>query len=356
MLRTAAGRTRRTSWRSGRVAFLWIACSWQPAGSGDAPPGGGAAFLPGLPGRALAGQGHAAPLVHGRAQIFRWLAAVLLLLAGLTLAALSFSFSLNWLAGLLPFTPVPNWPPPGLYGPAHSWRPRLLAAVLVGPAWLCAGMAHTPVAGARLAVVLTLGAALLLGPGWTPCPRPNSNLTPWTGRRPWPCLVPAAPGATTPGTAAPETSAPSAPAAPASTPTPAPKQPRPKCRLSPRRGALPASRPEATAPPRIKSPETPMPQIRDPGGIRLLRPAVASENQISIRPGATGHKSVGRRPPASLYRAGRPEYCRDDAKERCPAPAGLGGAEHCRSEAPRPANMQLQDAIFMRRIPNYRLT
>mgnify|MGYP006879813731 FL=1 len=196
-------------------------------------------------------------------QIFRWLAAVLLLLAGLTLAALSFSFSLNWLAGLLPFTLAPELAAAltGLTALPILGGLCLLAAVLLARP-VRAGMGNTLLLGACLAVVLTLGAALLLGPRLDALPQAELKTLDALTAPPPALPVPAAPGATTPGTAAPETSAPSAPAAPeASTPTPAPDTAAPEMSApSAPAGAASGVAPEATAPPAIKSPETPMPQ------------------------------------------------------------------------------------------------
>lgn len=262
VLRTAARDAAASRRERAGVAFLWIACLLAALLGLAMPHPAAAAFCLACLAAPLLGKAMLRLSSTG-GQIFRWLAAVLLLLAGLTLAALSFSFSLNWLAGLLPFTLAPELAAAltGLTALPILGGLCLLAAVLLARP-VRAGMGNTLLLGACLAVVLTLGAALLLGPRLDALPQAKLKTLDALTAPPPALPVPAAPGATTPGTAAPETSAPSAPAAPeASTPTPAPETAAPEMSApSAPAGAASGVAPEATAPPAIKSPETPMPQ------------------------------------------------------------------------------------------------
>ena len=148
VLRTAARDAAASRRERAGVAFLWIACLLAALLGLAMPHPAAAAFCLACLAAPLLGKAMLRLSSTG-GQIFRWLAAVLLLLAGLTLAALSFSFSLNWLAGLLPFTLAPELAAAltGLTALPILGGLCLLAAVLLARP-VRAGMGNTLLLGA----------------------------------------------------------------------------------------------------------------------------------------------------------------------------------------------------------------
>lgn len=259
VLRTAARNAAASRRERAGVAFLWIACLLAALLALATPhPATAALCLACL----------AAPLL-GKAvlrlspvggKLFRWLAALILLLAGLALAAAGFSFSLNWIAGLLRVSLAPEAVAAlaGLTGLPILGGVCLLAAVLLArPRATGAGMGATLLLGACLSVALTLTAALLLGPRLDVLPQAGlKRLEALTAPAPS-APAEAAPLEAAPAEPTPEKTTPPAPAAPeavappSSAPVPAPAQEAP---AAPAPTPTTPAAPEAAAPPAVKTP------------------------------------------------------------------------------------------------------